>query len=285
MVIKKNLALLCPLLLMSLSSSMVDARKKAKTVHSSAVIKDQIVHPEVHYKVLAIQAELLIQAKRYDEAIPMVVTLLKETGGQNISRYTTCPLNDAILAAIAVDGMGQVPDMQWKQSKKEATRFMGGTAQAPIIDWNKARKEFEKLITKDTNAYAQAQGYVWLGTLRYLERGCGKNLAQAKNYFKEAISLNSNRNASAQAKLALGILYSFQKKSFLKKAFSSKKAFEKSRARLVLRGASFLQQAANQTDSAWVATYAKMILEAVSQNMKNAKLDFQIESGTVKKTN
>ncbi|MBA3751263.1 hypothetical protein H0X06_00465 [Candidatus Dependentiae bacterium] len=261
MFIKKNIALLCPLLLISFSGFALPSSSSSPKISSSDTTTrrsadkaaKEVANSEAYYKSLAIRAEELINALNYNEAIPLVVTLLKETEGKDISQHTIIALDEAIGQAIAV----------------EHTR----------IDWKKAKQEFKKLTTKKVNSYAQAQGHVWLGALRYLERGCIKNTEWAKNHFKKAISLKSNNRATAQAYLALGILCSFEQNSLVKKLFFNKKKFQKSTAKLRAQGLSYLKQAQSQTDSALVAVDATAALGSITHDIEQAFKDFQEITG------
>ncbi len=260
MFIKKNIAVLCPLLLLSFSGFALSSSSSKTVLETSASDKTpRRTHDKAaqelakHYKSLALRAEGLINSLNYDDAIPLVVKLLKETEGNNLSQHTNFALDEVIGYALVV----------------EHTR----------IDWKRAKKEFRKLTDENVNAYAQAQGHVWLGALRYLERGCFKNTDWAKNHFNKALSLNSNNHATAQAQLALGIIYSFEKPSLVKKMFTSKEKFDKSTEELRTLGMSYLMQAQSQIDSSLVSAHAANAIASITQDIEQAFEGFKLNTG------
>ncbi|MBA3751266.1 hypothetical protein H0X06_00480 [Candidatus Dependentiae bacterium] len=263
MFIKKNIAVLCPLLLISFSGFALGSSRSSATLKavkiSSSDKTPRRSHDKAaqelakHYKSLALRAEGLINSLNYDDAIPLVVKLLKETEGNYLSEHTNFALDEVIGYALVFDH----------------TR----------IDWKNAKQEFKKLTQENVNAYAQAQGHVWLGALRYLERGCFKNTDWAKNHFKKALSLNSNNRATAQAQLALGIIYSFEKPSLVKKMFTSKEKFDKTTAELRAVGMSYLMQAQSQTDSSLVAAHTTNAIAAITQDIEQAYEGFKLKTG------
>lgn len=209
-----------------------------------------------YYKALALRAEELMNNSQYNEAIPLIVTLLKRTGGEHLTAHTETPLDERLTRAVLFD--------------------------AGSIRCKKAKAQFKRLTSSDTNTYAQAQADVWLGTLRYLERGCVKNRRKAKKYFKRAINLGVNKRAAAEARLALGILYSFQKNPFSRKMLTNKN-FQERAALLRAQGMEYLKQAQNQNDSKVVARSARDIRNAIIRDIKQAYLDFKLKTGTFKK--
>ncbi|MBA3751264.1 hypothetical protein H0X06_00470 [Candidatus Dependentiae bacterium] len=261
MINKKNIAVLCPLLLISFSGFALSATNSCTPVKLSSSDKapysttDKVTHELAkHYKFLALHTEGLINALNYDDAIPLVVKLLKETKGNHLSEHTMYALDEAIGNAIVF----------------EPAR----------IDWKRAKEEFRKLTEENVNDYAQAQGHVWLGTLRYLERGCIKNTKWAHKHFKKALSLKSNNLATAQAHLAMGIIYSFEKPSLVKRIFSSTENFDKSALELQRTiGMSYLIQAQSQTDSSLVAAYAIDAIQSITQDIEQAYEGFKLKTG------
>lgn len=214
------------------------------------------VSASAHYKSLALKAQELMESGAYNEAIPLIVSLLKTTAGQHISSHTTVPLDEMLTKALVFNPRG--------------------------LQCKRAKSQFKKLTTSDTNAYAQAQGNVWLGIIRYLERGCGKNRAKAKKYFRRVLNLNANKRASAEARLALGVVYSFQKNPFSRKMLANKN-FQQHTSLLRAQGMEYLKQAENQTDSKAVARYAKLLKGAITKDIKQAYLDFKLKTGAFKK--
>ncbi|MBA2306589.1 hypothetical protein H0W26_00435 [Candidatus Dependentiae bacterium] len=220
--------------------------------------------PEVSFKALALRAEGLIKALQYDEALPLVLILLKEEQGKHLSQHTAIPLDEALGLGIAFNYVH--------------------------INQAQAKKEFKKLfITKQPSLYILAQANAWLGSLwfwnallLYLENKNSGSFTKAKKYFEKVVALNSNKRATAHAKLLLGIAGLFEKGSF-KKLFFSTKDSKRSCLKQRTYAVALLTQAKNQQDALVVAAYAKRALETApviplglaEKDRHKAHLDFR----------
>ncbi|MBA3752437.1 hypothetical protein H0X06_06675 [Candidatus Dependentiae bacterium] len=248
MFIKKNLVFLSPLLLISFSSVALSSSSAGTGLEISSSDKtshcfvdnekQEKTNSEAHYKALALQAEeyaqcfspnelikkfnnreeIPLQDLKFNEAFSILVKLLKETGAEHLSKHTSTHLDFVI------------PDQALME---------------PYFDFKKAKKEIETLIAPDVNTYAQAQGYLWLGESSYIGKHFSDNRGKSKKYFKKALSLDSNKRASAMASFILGTLY-------LEKNHSQKAQ---------TKGLFYLDKARNQDDFVEMAFCAQIVLE------------------------
>ncbi len=149
-------------------------------------------------KVQQLKAEVLIAADKYDEAIAIYQSLLRENPlDLSYYQFLVDAFNDADRYADAIKTVKTAED-KFGKSDPEAVLMMAGMVHYKHKKFAEAQKAFQELIRKTDGKNDDA--YYFLGSV-YLDQ---KKYEEAEKQFRKAIEINPN---SANALNALGYMF------------------------------------------------------------------------------